>query len=352
MHRKHQKIRKKGLPPGTLIYTGEFVVDSPFVSIVRFSETFFSQKKIWEEAGFLQNTDLTTWIDLRGLSDIDLVSHIGNSLKISPLVLEDVLDTQQRPKFEEYDNGLFIIAPHLDFDETTTHLKSEQIGIFFTKNTIVSFQEDPNDTFEGIRTRLADPNNRIRKKKADYLANALLDYIVDNYYLVFDKIEMEIENLEELLFATPDSPKVRSRIHELKRLVINFRRKILPLRDACFRFSKSETPYTTQLNHDYFRDVHDHVTQIIDGIDHQVETLDGFNDLSQAEAANRMGHVMRLLTIISTIFIPLSFVAGVYGMNFDNMPELRHPRGYYYVLAVMFIAAVGMLTYFKRKKWL
>lgn len=352
MSRKHQKIRKKGLPPGTLIYTGDIIVDSPFVSVCRFSETFFSQKKSWEEEDFLQNNDLTTWIDVRGLSDVGLIEHIGATLKISPLVLEDVLDTQQRPKFEEYENGLLIIAPHLDYLPQNTALKSEQIALFFTKNTIASFQEDPNDTFDSIRARLADPNNRVRRKKSDYLANALLDYIVDNYYLVFDGIESDIETLEEQLFAYPDSPKIRSRIYQLKRLVISFRRKILPLRDACFRFSKSETPFSSAANHDYFRDVHDHVSQIIDSIDHQVDTLDGFAELSQAESSNRMGHVMRLLTIISTIFIPLSFVAGVYGMNFDNMPELRHPDGYYWVLTVMFLAAVGMLVYFKKKKWL
>jgi magnesium transporter len=352
MRKKNLKIRKKGLQAGTLIYTGDVIVDSPHVTVCQFDEQNFTQKTNCTVSDVSEDRNKTNWIDVRGLSEVSLIARLGEAFKISSLVLEDVLDTQQRPKFEEYENGLLFILTHLDFDSKTITTETEQIAIYWGNNFVISFQENPNDTFEPIRARLQDPKTRIRRKKADYLANAMLDFIVDNYYLTVDAIEAEIETIEENLFHIPDSPKVRAQIYQIKRVAIQFRRRLLPLRDATYRFLKTESQYVDDSNRDFFRDVHDHITQIIDTIDQQIESMNGFQELSMAESGNRLNNVMRLLTVISTIFIPLSFVAGVYGMNFDIMPELRNPQGYYYVLIFMFCAAIGMLWYFRRKRWI
>jgi magnesium transporter len=352
VRKKNFKIRKKGLPAGTLIYTGDVIVDSPFVTVCQFDEQHFEQKNNCTIHDFSEENHRTNWIDVRGLSDVPLIARLGETFKISSLVLEDVLDTQQRPKFEEYENGLLFILTHLDFDPKTITTQTEQISIYWGNNFVLSFQEDPSDTFESIRTRLQDPKTRIRRKKADYLANALLDFVVDNYYLTIDAIESEIETIEENLFHVPDSPKIRAQVYQIKRVAFQFRRKLLPLRDGTFRFLKTESQFVDDSNRDFFRDVLDHITQIIDTLDQQIETINGFQELSMAESGNRLNNVMRLLTVISTIFIPLSFVAGIYGMNFDNMPELHHPHGYFYVLIFMFCAAIAMLWYFRRKRWI
>lgn len=352
MSKHHRKYRKRGLPPGTLIYTGDRIVASPHISTIQFNDSFFNEKKSFDQQQPCEIEGQTTWLDVRGLNDISLIEGIGNRLEINPLILEDVLNVEQRPKFEEYENGLFFVMYHLEFDPKNVEIKQEQISIFFRKNVVVSFQEDPSDTFSEIRKRLHDAKGKARKKEADYLAMQLIDMMVDNYYFVVDGIENELELIENQMIAFPNRAANRSRIQAAKRQVLNLRRKILPLRDAIFKLSKNESPFVEPANLLYARDIHDHLNQLLDSVEFQLETLNGFQEMFHAESSQRLNNVMRLLTVISTIFIPLTFIVGIYGMNFDYMPELRWHYGYHLVLGFMFAVFLTMLGFFRWKKWI
>ena len=344
------KIRKKGLPPGTLVYTG-YRTDRPSnVLTVKISEGNFTEFAYYDSE--LHKGKGITWVDVRNLTDTALIARIGDDFHMHALAQEDVLDTQQRAKLEEFDNGLFLILPNLTFNKETYELLNEQISIFVGSDFVLSFQEDPDDDFASVRKRALEGVGRIRKKGTDYLAYTLLDAIVDGYYEVVDAMQNELFELEAELHRNGAEPSVKAGIFNLKRVVNEFRFKILPLRDAATRLYRTESELIDESNRLYLRDVVDHVAQILDGVDIQRDMLMGLESLYHAEASNRLNNVMRLLTVISTIFIPLSFVAGVYGMNFDYMPELHSPYGYYYVLGGMFVAMVGMLVYFRKKRWI
>lgn len=338
------------MPPGTLIYTGHRAPNPSHLLTVVFTQTDYSEQVTYTVPDSRQNG--ITWTDVRSLSDAVLIEQIGNDFQLHPLALEDVLDTQQRAKLEEYDNGLFIILHNLRFDPVQMELQSEQISIFMGLNFVVSFQEDPDDTFHGIRKRAEENAGRIRKKGVDYLTYTLLDLVVDNYYTVLDDMETVLQELESSLHDQGFEPVSKARIYDLKRVLSQFRHRVLPLRDAAMRFYRTDCPYVEESNRPYLRDLMDHVTQILDAIDNYRDILSGVEALYQAEIGNRLNNVMRLLTIISTIFIPLSFIAGVYGMNFDNMPELHWHYGYFIMLGLMLMASLSMLYYFRRNRWI
>lgn len=338
------------MPPGTLMYTGNRTDTPSSVFTVQMAENKYEEYPYYNTA--LRNSGGLIWVDIRSLTDSKTISGIGDEFQIHPLAQEDVMDTSQRPKLEEFDNGLFIILPALTFKAETMELCSEQIAIFFGRDFLLSFQEDPDDTFAPVRKRAQEGIGRLRKKGTDYLAYALLDTIVDGYYVVLDDIQTQLFDLEEVLHRSGAEPEVKAGIFNLKRVVNEFRHKVLPLRDAATRLYRTESELVDDTNRLYIRDVVDHVAQILDGIDSQRDMLSSLESLYHAEASNRLNNVMRLLTVISTIFIPLSFVAGVYGMNFDNMPELHSRYGYFIVLAAMFSAMLGMLLYFRKKDWI
>ncbi len=349
--KKQKKIRKKGLPPGTLIYTGHRADSPSAITTVWYTEPEYVEQDTYV-AEWLHRTDGVTWTDMRSLTDAGLVERIGTAFDMHPLALEDVLDTQQRAKLEEYDNGLFFILQNLRLDPEHLDLQSEQIAIFMGRHAVVSFQEDPDDTLQAVRKRAQEGIGRIRKRGPDYLTYAILDTIVDHYYLVLDEVEAALQELESALHNNGAEPATKSRIFELKRAINQFRHRILPLRDAVTRLYRSDCPFIEEINRPYLRDLSDHVAQILDGIDNYRDVVFGVEAFYQAEVSNRLNNVMRLLTIISTIFIPLSFIAGLYGMNFDNMPELHWHYGYYIVLALMLSGSLGMLKYFRRKRWI
>jgi magnesium transporter len=350
--KKKLKLRKKGLPPGTLIYTGDREAHPAHVLTVAYNETEFQEHQGYESILRNRHTNHILWIDVRGLSDTSVIEHIGMDFAVHPLALEDILNTGQRAKLDEYDNGLFFSLPNLRLDAEAFELVAEQVSIFAGNGFVLSFQEDPDDTFSAIRNRCSEGIGRMRKKGADYLAYILVDTIVDGYYLVLDDIELQLSHLEDQLHNDGATPLNKARIYELKRVINQFRQKLLPLRDAVTRFHRTDSELIDEGNRLYLRDVVDHVAQLIDGVDNEREILSGIEALYHAEASNRLNHSMRLLTVISTIFIPLSFIAGVYGMNFDYMPELRYHYGYYIVLGFMGSVLISMLIYFKVKKWL
>lgn len=348
--RRQFKISKRGLPPGTLVYTGDRAEASSNVISL-----WYTEAKCVEQLSYApelrQNTEGLMWVDIRSLSDTSLIEQVGNGFQIHPLALEDVLNTHQRAKLEEYDNGLFFVLHNLRLDAENLDLVSEQISIFTGNNFVVSFQEDPDDTFAHIRKRTQEGLGRIRKKGSDYLAYALVDNIVDGYYVFLDEVEAQVLELEEMMYNNGADPSCKARIFDLKRVVNQFRHRVLPLRDAVARFYRTESEIVDDANRLYLRDVVDHVAQILDGIDNQRDILDSMEALYHAEAANRLNEVIRVLTVISVIFMPLTFIVGIYGMNFDNLPELHWKYGYFITLGVMFALAAGMLIYFRRKNW-
>ncbi len=353
MSQKHRRRKglKKGLPPGSLIYTGH-QHDSPArVISIAYQEGFFE-----EQQGYIPQFALkkegVLWTDVCGLTDTALIEQIGNDHEIHPLALEDVLDTQQRAKLEEFDNGLFFIVHHLKVDCKALEIHSEQIALFAGKDFLISFQEDPDDTLAPVRKRCEDGVGRIRKKGTDYLTYALLDLVVDSYFTVLDELEVQTLEVEANLHSNGAQQETKARMFALKRIFNEFRHRLLPLRDAVTRLYRTESELVEDSTRLYLRDLVDHVAQILDGIDNQRDMLANLEALFQAEAGNRLNNVMRLLTVISTIFIPLSFIAGVYGMNFDNMPELHWHYGYFVILGSMFVAMVAMLWYFRKKRWI
>ncbi|HMX39753.1 MAG TPA: magnesium/cobalt transporter CorA [Saprospiraceae bacterium] len=350
--RRHiKKTRKTGLPPGTLLYTGRHTQSPTRVFTISYNESDYSERNHYEPALYTRAGSVC-WVDICSLTDTELIERVGQDFDIHPLALEDVLDTQQRAKLEEYDNGLFLILPNSRFDKDNLDILNEQIAVFVGPDLVVSFQEDPDDTLAAVRRRAHDSVGRIRKKSSDYLAYAIADAIVDNYYTVIDDIASKLLEIEERLHKQGAEPEAKAQIFDMKRVVNEFRNRVLPMRDASIRFYRTESELLDESNRLYLRDVADHVAQIIDSLDNQRDTLNSLEALFHAEAASRLNNVMRLLTVISTIFIPLSFIASLYGMNFDNMPELHSQYGYYVVLGVMFTAMVGMLVYFRWKRWI
>lgn len=351
--KKHRNIRKKGLPPGTLVYTGTRPAIPSHVTTVWYGDNDHVLREQYAPE-LARKPEGVTWVDIRSLANTEFIAEVGADFHIHPLALEDVLDTQQRSKLEEYDNGLFFILHTLLLDKATLEINSEQIALFIGKNFLVSFQEDPDDTFQNVRNRVCEGIGRLRKKNPDFLSYSLIDLVVDNYYAAMDEIEAAIEIREENLHHRPEQigPEEKAQIYHIKRTVNQVRHYLLPLRDATLRFYRTESELVQDSTRPYLRDVSDHVTQILDSLDNSRDLLANIEALYQAEVGNRLNNVMRLLTVISTIFIPLSFVAGVYGMNFENMPELKWHYGYFVILGVMFVSMVGMLIYFRRKRWI
>lgn len=348
---KKKKKHKTGLPPGSLVYTGEKQVDAPNMVLVNYDENNISEQRLTDGYSLPITKSGVRWLDIRGINNIKLIESIGQVFHIHPLVLEDILNTSQRPKWEDYPNGIFLVAQAMRFDEKNSHLISEQIAFFFSNDVVITFQEDEHDIFAPIRQRLHNGVGRIRQKGVDYLTYALLDSIVDEYFVILDRTEESIESLETKILADFKHSS-RSEIYHLKRLVFDIRRAILPLRDVVNRFVREDSTFVQPTTTIFARDLNDHVVRVIEMVESQKDMLNNLDELFNSEQANRATHVMKVLTIVSSIFIPLTFIVGVYGMNFQNLPELTYHNGYYWVWAIMIIIAIGQLWYFRKKKWL
>ena len=343
------KRRKTGLPPGSLVFTGRQFVSEPHVNLLQYNEEEVHEQEQKDQMLLPREGPFLKWYDIRGLHNADLISQFGDSYGIHPLVLEDILNTQQRPKIEEHENGVFFTAQALRLENG--QIDSEQISLFFGEKFLISFQEKEIDNFALVRTRIHAPQARIRRRGVDYLAYALLDTLVDFHYPILDQIEERIEALETSILSNPGHT-TKSQIHQLKRQLLTLRRSIVPLREAVNRFSRNDSPFVKDETEIFIRDLHDHTVQILDSIETYRDMVNGLYDLYLSEIGFRTNAVMKVLTVISTIFIPLTFIAGIYGMNFANMPELGWKYGYFAVLGLMLVLALGSLSYFKRKKWL
>lgn len=346
--------KKTGLPPGSVIFTGNQKVEKIQIHYLKYNAAQFEEETLDNHSDIVFHESaehIVDWYDVRGLHDTSLIEQIGAVFKLHPLVLEDVADTQQRPKYEEYPLGIFLVFRALSFDKNKKKVIGEQIALYFRKGLTLTFQEDHTDIFANVRKRIHLGKGKIRQRGSDYLAYALADSMVDNYFLVLDQVEEEIEQLEDSLLTAPDSSS-KADIHHLKKEVIRIRKTIAPLREAISRFSKSDSELIETSTNIFLRDLYDHTIQIMDVVDSYRDMLNGLQDLYISEISFKMNQVMQVLTIITTIFVPLSFLAGLYGMNFEYIPELNHPYGYFILLGVMLLISVSLLLWFKNKKWL
>lgn len=355
-----KKVSKTiGLAPGSLVYVGEKKLEKPRISIIDYDQEKFQEKEVKheEECFPFKESPTITWININGLHDTDIISRIGNHFDIHHLFLEDIVNTSQRPKLEESDKYIFIVLKMLYFDEKEDETKAEQVSIILGSNCVISFQEKEGDVFNPIRERIRNSKGRIRKSGADYLAYVLMDAIVDNYFIILEKMGEKIEGMEDELVAHP-TPENLQTIQGLKRDMIFLRKSVWPLREIISGLQRSESDLMQDSTAAYMRDLYDHTIQVIDTIESLRDMVSGMLDIYMSSISNKMNEVMKVLTIIATIFIPITFVAGIYGMNFDpgvsklNMPELSWPFGYIFAWGIMILIIIGMVTYFRKKRWL
>ncbi len=348
-----KRRQKAGLPPGSIVFTGKRKVDKISIHYTEYNTTLLNEQTLDNQtitAFHEPNEELVQWYDTRGLHDEALITEIGRVFQVNPLFLEDIVDTAQRPKSVEVEHGIFFIVKSLSFDRSNQQVKTEQVGLYLGDGFVLTFQEDEKDLFFKIRERLHKFGGRIRKLAADYLAYCLLDWIVDNYFIVLEDIQQAIEQLEEAILKQPNTHH-KNQIHQLKQELLKARKSIAPLREAISQFVKSDSELVQENTQYFIRDLQDHIIQIVDNIDTQRDMLNSLQDLYLSEISFKMNQVMQVLTIITTIFVPLSFLAGLYGMNFDNMPELHHRYGYFILLGIMCTIVAILITFFKKKNW-
>lgn len=352
MFRNNKRTSKKtGLPPGTLVHIGEQKIENSRIEIFDYDDSQFQEKEIKtiEECFPFKDLPSVTWVNIDGLHEIQNIEKIGAHFDIHPLILEDILHTGQRPKFEDFDSYLFVVLRMLSY-ELDDQIKEEQISIILGENFVISFQEDIGDVFDPVRERMRSGRFQLRKRKADYLAYSLIDAVVDNYFIILEKMGEQIESLEDDLLDNP-TPEALQTIHNLKRKLIIIRKSIWPLREVISGLLRGESSLFEKSTGIYLKDVYDHAIQVIDTIETYRDIVSGLLDIYLSNMSNKMNEVMKVLTIIATIFIPLTFIAGIYGMNFEFMPELRWHWGYPTVWAFMILIFLGMIIYFRKKKW-
>jgi magnesium transporter len=354
MRRFMKRVSKKpGLQPGTLVHVGEKKVEKVRIRLIDYDEANLEERELENVNDCIpyENKPTVTWINIDGLHEVDMIEKIGENVGVHPLVLEDIVHTVQRPKMEEFDDYIFIVARMLSYDEKEAQLESEQFSLILGRNYVITFQERVGDVFEPVRDRLRKGKGRIRKRSSDYLAYALMDAIVDNYFVVLEKLGEKFESIEEDIVTNP-SPEILHMIYVLKREFISFRKSIWPLRELLGGLERGESSLIEEKTTLFLRDVYDHTIQVIDTVETLRDMVSSMMDIYLSSVSNRMNEVMKVLTIIATIFIPITFIAGVYGMNFKHMPELETTWGYPMVWLVMIAIGVVMLVYFRRKRWL
>lgn len=348
-----KRSKKSGLPPGTLVHIGDTVSDDVEVYLVVYNEEMVEEKEIKDlgELVYPINPSLVHWIHVDGIHRIDIVEKIGATFHLHPLLLEDILNTDQRPKYEEYDNHLFIVLKVLQYRPEEEGLVSEQLCVILGSNYVISFHERKSGVLNAIRSRIINGKGRVRKMGADYLVYGIIDTVVDNYFSINETIGEHIESLDDVLLIRAETSTLQL-LHKLKQDILLLRRNIWPLREVLNSMQKNDLSFFSEQTELYLRDVSDHTIHILDTIESFRDMLASMLDMYLSSVSNRMNEVMKVLTVIATIFIPLTFIAGVYGMNFKYMPELEWPWGYFAILGVMGLCGVLMLVYFWKKKWL
>ena len=351
---RNKRSKKAGLPPGSLVHIGEKISGSARITILDYDEANFQEKQTdaVNECILFKDKPTVSWINIEGVHSAEVLEKLGECYGFHPLVLEDVMNTDQRPKIEDYSEYLYIVLKMLRYNDSNGGTVSEQISLIVGRNFLFSFQEGiEGDVFGPIRERIRSDKSRIRKMGPDYLAYSLIDAIVDNYFSILEKLGEKVEILEEVIVSNPATETLRE-IHFLKREMIFLRKAVWPLREVINSMERGESPLIQEGTRVYLRDIYDHTIQIIDTIETFRDMVSGMLDIYLSSVSNRMNAVMKVLTIIATIFMPLTFIAGVYGMNFKYMPELYWRLGYPTFWVIILVIAVTMLIFFKKKDWL
>jgi len=355
MTRFFKKFSKKiGLSPGTLVHIGNKKVIKTRIRVIDYDESQLEEKEVEkiEECFPFKEKPTVTWINIDGLHEVEIIEKIGKCYDVHPLVLEDIVNTGQRPKMEDFDGYIFVVLKMLYYDEKENEVITEQLSLILGSNFVISFQERVGDVFNPIRERIRNAKGRIRKVGADYLTYALIDAVVDNYFIILEKLGEKIESMEEELVTNP-TPETLQTIHNLKREMIFLRKSVWPLRELISKLERGESLLIQKTTGIYIRDVYDHTIQVIETIETFRDMVSGMLDIYLSSVSNKMNEVMKVLTIIATIFIPLTFVAGIYGMNFEFMPELKWHWVYPWAFWLVIAGVAGfMVFYFRRKKWL
>ena len=348
-----QRPKSLGSPPGTLIHVGKPRSNEPRIETIIYNEqeVFEGMPAIDVRIKDLIEQDRVTWVNVIGVHDPKLIGRIGKELSIHPLFLEDIMNTTIRPKMVMMGNRVLLIMKMIAFDEQTHEVLSEQISFILDEHMVISLQETDWDVFDAVRQRIRQQGSLLRSRGVDFLAYALVDVLVDHYYTVIDGLDEKVSPLEELLLVDPD-PHYSQTIHHMRTSILQLRKAVWPLREMLRDLKQEPAAPILPDTRIFYDDIYDHVIQIMDQIEMFRDVLSGLSDMYMNSLSNRMNSVMKTLTLIATIFIPLTFIAGIYGMNFSYMPELSLRWGYFAVLGIMAAVTVGMIIYFKRKKWL
>ena len=325
---------------------------NPLVKVVSYDQDFFDEKIItdFDTLNERMQPNKVNWIDVKGTHDFELLKKIGENFSIHSLIIEDIYSTNQRLKIDSFQDYLFVVLKAVIYIKDEI-LELEQVSFILGRNYVITFQEIESNLFDSIYNRIKGKKGRIRKFSADYLLYALLDILVDNYFLILEDLGEEINETQELLEHNPTN-EILHKIYDYRKKILNVRKAIWPLREVINQLYKTDTDLVSDSTGIYFRDVYDHVFHIIDTIESYREIVSGMIELFMTSVSNKMNEVMKILTIISTIFIPLTFIAGIYGMNFQHMPELAWRYGYLIIICIMIIITIGMILFFKRKKWI
>ena len=344
--------KKAGLPPGTVVFVGEKKVEETGITIIDYDENQYDEKEIKniEECFHYKDTPSVSWINIDGVHQVDIIEKLGDHFVLHPLLQEDVVNTQQRPKLDEFEDHLFVVLKMFHFRDEGAELQAEQVSLIVGSHFVISLQERKGDVFDQVRERLRKGKGRIRKRGADYLTYALIDAVVDSYFSILETLGEHIESLQEELVSEPKQEDLQI-IQHLKRDMLFFRKSVWPLREVIGGLTKGDISLISEDLLVFFRDVHDHSIQVIDTIETFRDMLSAMLDIYLSSVGNRMNEVMKVLTIIATIFIPMTFLAGIYGMNFKHMPELEWRYAYLFFWIVVAVVLISMVAWFKKKKW-
>ena len=345
--------RSAGKPPGTLIHIGAHHSHEIELTVYNYNKDDYTKEKVKNASGIssvLKNPGVK-WININGTHNLEMVKILGAEFNLHPLLLEDIVNTDQRPKIDEYSEYIFVVLKMIYYDTNRNEIFLEQVSMVLGNEFIITFQEREGDVFNIIRQRIENNVGKIRCMGADYLAYTLIDSVVDNYFLILEVVGDKIEEIENDLVANPQPGDLQV-IHKLKRDMLYIRKSVWPLREIIGMLEKRDCPLVDKKLHVFFRDLYDHIIQVIDTTESYRDMLSGLLDIYMSSISNKMNEVMKVLTVIATIFIPLTFITGLYGMNFRFMPELQFKWSYPIIVLVMFVIGIGMLIYFKKKKWM
>jgi len=343
---------KAGMAPGTLVHVGNILEPESRISLIDYDNETFVEKQIRsiDELAAYKKKETVTWVNIEGLSDVSLIESVGELFEIHPLVLEDILNAHHRPKFEESDDYLYIVLKSLSLKKDHFSVGYEQISILLFKNFVFTFKEKKDELFVPLYKRLKNSQGRLRSQGSDYLTYAILDIIVDMHFLLFDSLDLITDALEDELLTNPTSQTLAD-IQQIKRELIDIRKSVSPLRELLMSILRSNSALIHNKTYLYFRDIHDHVLHITDELESYRDMLTGLLDIYISSVSNKINEVMKVLTVFASIFIPLTFITGVYGMNFDYMPELKWQWSYFGVWGFFIVFSVVSFLYFRKKRW-